>query len=398
MLEKFRTEASGGRALEYILRFWPHDRLSTFPGYHRAAEETKLLMQEVGLSEVEILKYPSTGKNFTSDWECPQGWDAISGTLDVKAPGGTSRRIADRRADPCNLMLWCGSTPADGLKTKIVRADTTDDIRGKLLFQDKVPLDQRLRDRMIDQGALGIISDEFPYWQDVRQREDNMHLVRWHNAFLFPQNDENLLAFSITPTDGDWLRSILDTQGEAEAFAKVETRLYDDFLPVTTGVIRGSTEPEKEIWLIQHLHEVGAHDNASGVAAALEVVRTINDMVSSGQIEPPKRTIRVICSWEIIGFLCHITANPEITSQVICAINPDMVGPKQDLCHSWLQVFLEVAANGFPYIGARFSRCAPDSVGLPRQHNQVIRLPYPGECVYHLHGLREGDVVITCAM
>ena len=107
----------------------------------------------------------------------------------------------------------------------------------------------------------------------------------------------------------------------------------------------GTVEPEKEIWLIQHLHEVGAHDNASGVGASLEVARSIIDMVSRGELEPPKRTIRVICSWEVIGFLAHLTANAEIADRVICALNPDMVGAKQDICNSWLQVFMEPHSN-----------------------------------------------------
>ena len=345
LLEKMRAETSGGRALEYIYRFWVHDRLSTFPGYHRAAEVTKGIMEEIGLSDVEILKYETTGKNLFADWEGPQGWDAISGVLDVKGEEGRIRRIADRQTDPCNLMLWCGSTPPAGVNTKIVRADSEGDIKGKLLFQDKVPLDNKLREKIIEKGALGVISDELPYWPDVRVREENMHLVRWHNAFLFPGNDENILAFSITPANGDWLRGLLVEQGEVEAFTRVETRLYDSYLPVTTGIIPGSLEPEKEIWLIQHLHEVGAHDNASGVGVSLEVVRSTIDMVARGELDPPKRTVRVICSWEVIGFLAHLTANPEIADRVVCALNPDMVGANQEMCKSWLQVFMEPHNN-----------------------------------------------------
>ncbi|MBW7997685.1 MAG: M28 family peptidase [Candidatus Glassbacteria bacterium] len=345
ILEKLRKEASGGRALEYVLRFWPYDRLSTFPGYQRAADETRMIMEELGFSEVETIRYATTGKNFFADWEGPQGWDAIHGTLDVSAPDGETRRIADRASDPCHLMLWCGSTPAGGLKAPIVRADGKGSLKGKLVFHDQVALDSKLRKRLIEEGALGVISDELPYWPDVRNREDNMDLVRWHNSFLFPANEENLLAFSIKPADGDWLRRLLAEHGELESSANVECRLYEDTLPVTTGVIRGSVEPEKEIWLIQHLHEVGAHDNASGVATAIEAVRALKKLVESGVLEPPRRTIRVICSWEIIGFLAHLCANPEITQNVVCAFNPDMVGPDMEKCKSWLQLYVEPHCN-----------------------------------------------------
>ena len=221
ILKKVRGKTSGRRALEYIYRFWFHDRLSTFPAFHRAAEETAGLMKEIGLSQVEILKYPTNGKNLLGRLgrACRDGmqFPAFSKS---PLPDGQTRRIADRQADPCHLFLWCGSTPPEGVKTNIVRADTAQDIKGKLVFQDKVPLDDKLRRGLIEQGALGVISDELPYWPEVREREENMHLVRWHNAFLFPQNRENLLAFSIKPADGDWLRSLLADNGEVEAFAR----------------------------------------------------------------------------------------------------------------------------------------------------------------------------------
>jgi len=346
ILKKMRANTSGRRAMEYLLRYWVHDRLSTFPAFHRSAQETAALMEEIGLSRVESLKYPSTGSNLIADWVGPQGWDAISGILEVTDPEGNTRRIADRQADPCHLFVWCGSTPPEGVKTKIVKADDKlRQIKGKIVFQDKVALDEKLRRELIEKGALGLVSDELPCWPEVREREENMHLVRWHNAFLYPQNKENLLCFSITPADGQWLRSLLEKHGELEAFARVNTRLYEDYLPVTTGVIPGTEEPEKEVWLIQHLHEVGAHDNASGVAVALEVARTILDLAAQGEIDPPKRTIRIICSWEIIGFLAYLCANPEITKNGLCAYNPDMVGANQDRCRSWLQLHLNPECN-----------------------------------------------------
>ncbi|MFH1069089.1 MAG: M28 family peptidase [Candidatus Glassbacteria bacterium] len=345
IFKKMQGETSGARALEYLLRFWVHDRLSTFPGYQRAAESTKQIMEEIGLKNVKIHRYPTTGKNLFADWEGPQGWDAISGTLDVKGGDGKLRRIADRQADPCHLMLWCGSTPPKGVRTKIVYAKSNGSLKGKLVFQDKVALDDKLRKKLIQKGALGVISDEFPYWPEVREREQNMELVRWHNAFLFPQNNENLLAFSIKPVDGDWLRSQLAEKDEVEAFTRVQTKLYDDTLPVTTGVIPGTDRPDQEVWFIQHLHEIGAHDNATGVATALEAVRALIDMVNRGELEAPRKTIRVICSWEVIGFLAHLCANPKLPDKVICAFNPDMVGPDIDRCKSWMQVYVEPHSN-----------------------------------------------------
>ena len=130
--------------------------------------------------------------------------------------------------------------------------------------------------------------------------------------------DKPILKLTEKDYNEHHLQDLLAEHGEVKAFADVQCRLYDDTLPVTTCTIPGSIEPEKEIWLIQHLHEVGAHDNASGVGTALEAVRSLKTLIGKGVLDPPKRTIRVICSWEIIGFLAHLCANPGITENVIC--------------------------------------------------------------------------------
>jgi Peptidase family M28 len=345
ILQTLRQEVSGKRALEYVHRFWIHDRLSTFPAFHRAAEEVVKLLQEIGLSRVEHLRYPSTGTNLVLDHWAPQGWDATSGILEATDPEGSSRRIADRREDPCHLFIWCGNTPGDGVKTEIVPFGEDQDLKGKLVFQDKVPLTNELRNILVEKGALGVISDELPCWPGVRERGENMHLVRWQNAFFYPANPDNLLGFSITPANGDWLRGLLARHGQVEAFTRVDTRLYDDVLDLTTGVIPGTEESEKEVWFIQHLHEVGAHDNASGVACVMELAHALLALGERGILERPKRTIRLIFAWEIYGFAAHLAAQPDFHKNVICAMNPDMVGADQDHCRSWLQFFNNPESN-----------------------------------------------------
>ncbi|MEA2063850.1 MAG: M28 family peptidase, partial [Gemmatimonadota bacterium] len=124
-----------------------------------------------------------------------------------------------------------------------------------------------------------------------------------------------------------------------------ETRLYDDVLDFTTGVIPGTVEPEKEVWFIQHLHEVGAHDNASGVACVLELARALLALSKTGRIEPPKRTVRLLFAWEIYGFAAHMDANPDFHRNAICAMNPDMVGGDPDICRTWLQYYSNPQSN-----------------------------------------------------
>ena len=337
-IDTFRKEVSGKRIMEYVHKIWVHDRLSTFSAFHDAAKVAKSIMEDANLDDVTMYQYESKG--LFEDILAPQGWDADSGVLDITGADGSVKRIADREADPCHLFIWCGNTPEEGVETEIVRWEDGKDIEGKLVYSENHTSDPDLKKKLIAGKALGIVSDFIPTWPEARVREENMNIVRWDNAFFYPGNPENLLGFSITPASGDWLRKNLDENGGSlKAFTRSDTKLYDGILDVTTGCIRGSEEPDKEIWFIQHLHEVGAHDNTSGSASVIEMLRAMKKLIDSGKIKRPRRTIRIIFAWEIYGYMAHFTANPELKNKIIYGLNPDMIGADWDKCRSWLQVF-----------------------------------------------------------
>ena len=71
---------------------------------------------------------------------------------------------------------------------------------------------------------------------------------------------------------------------------------------------------------------MGANDNISGSAALIEVARTLNELIESGQLPRPKRSIRFIWMPEFEGSIPWAIKHKDILDRTLCNINLDMVG------------------------------------------------------------------------
>jgi hypothetical protein len=90
------------------------------------------------------------------------------------------------------------------------------------------------------------------------------------------------------------------------------------------------TEPDsKGIIFTAHLFEGytkrGANDNMGGPAIQLEILRAIHDLIDTGQIPRPRRTIYFLWPNEISGTYEFIRRDPDLLDQLSININMDMV-------------------------------------------------------------------------
>ena len=67
------------------------------------------------------------------------------------------------------------------------------------------------------------------------------------------------------------------------------------------------TGPE-EVLTLGHTSEQGAEDNATGVAATLEAMATLNRLIAAGTLPKPKRSIRVLSMGEMYGSMHYVAA------------------------------------------------------------------------------------------
>jgi hypothetical protein len=124
--------------------------------------------------------------------------------------------------------------------------------------------------------------------------------------------------------------------------AEVDAELFSGYLDVVTATIKGASKPDEEVFLIAHLchPQPSANDNASGSGLLVEIARTMQNLISSGRIAQPKRTIRFMWVPETYGTIAYLHEHEDWTKKLIAGINLDMVGENQELCKSTLKLDL----------------------------------------------------------
>ena len=276
-------------AMTWMKEVYSTDRWFTFPKFQETAEYLKRTLEGIGLERVEIVSVPADGKGQFGFWTMPMAWDAKSATLEVI--GAEPVVLADFKKIPTSLGMWSGPTPPEGVVADVVELASARDIakldlKGKLVLTSRNPAEMKWQ--LVKAGALGAINafTENPSLVDGRQ---------WINAWgdkgwAFNKGDTPLLSFSISPKQAALLRARLK-QGRVQVRAKVDSRYYEGSYPYVTGVIPGASADE-EVLTLGHTSEQGAQDNATGVAAMMESVATLNRLIRSGKLARPRRSIR----------------------------------------------------------------------------------------------------------
>ena len=136
-------------------------------------------------------------------------------------------------------------------------------------------------------------------------------------------------GFSLDRAKGAYLRRLLESGQEVRVKAVIRSWLYEGSFFLPTGVIPGETD--EEIMVFAHAYEFGAEDNASGCATALEAARALNALIQRGQLPRPRRTIRVMMSWECYGSIPWCVDRILERRNVVAGLCLDDLGGKKQL-------------------------------------------------------------------
>lgn len=340
-LNIIRDEISGQNALEYIKVISKHHRIQASPGYRAAAEDCKELLEKNGVS-VEIKSYPANLRTRYFTYNLFKEWDCKEAYLDVIWPYG--ERLADFSKNDMSVIQR--STAADYrnreldivyVSDKVLPEEYKEDLSGKILFV--VNGFDRWVDRAIELKACGIITVSMPEIPPVRVNvsEDRTMADKCANLsfHLFHEKYENkLFGFTLTPHGGKRLQETcinLQKEGKyAKAHAFVDSRLYDGSIENVMAHIPGYTEDE--ILVTAHLchPKSSVNDNVSGVACAMEAIRSLNTLIAGGKLKKPSRTIRMVLLPEFTGTYAYLAENEHRLEEIKAGINLDMVGAKQN--------------------------------------------------------------------
>src|SRR5438105_12544419 len=334
LIQTIRSELKSEQAMNLMRQVYSTDRWFTFPKFQETAEYLKQSMKGIGLEDVELSGAPADGSTQSGFWTMPLAWDARSARLEIVDPPVPRdiATLADYQRIPASLGMWSGPTPPEGVTAEIVNLNDADaskiaqlDLKGKLVLMGQNPAGFKWA--LVKARAIGAINafTENPSLQDGRQ---------WINAWGdqgwgFTKGSTPLLSFSITPREGALLRKLLAEGGGVHVKATVASRYYSGTCPYVTALIRGSGS--EEVLTLGHSFEQGAQDNATGVAAMLESLASINRLILSGKLPRPKRSIRLLIMGELYGSMYYIETHPDRMRRTVAALCMDTPAASYDL-------------------------------------------------------------------
>ena len=333
--------ASGERAMNDVRRLALLHRWFVSPGYDEAAAYIMAEARKIGLEGVGLEKFPSDGKiHYATSLSLPR-WSVDSAELRCVSP--EAKRLVSWAEMPTAL--------ASNSRSAAVEAELVDvgegvspsdyegkDVAGKLVLasspQGKGRIDLVSRLAVLERGAAGVVSYRSYYLDDFPD------LVTWDHLFTLEKNGRtSTFGFCVSKRVGRELQRLLGEGRKVVLRADIKADLSPGEYGIVEGSIPGTEFPGQEVWFIAHLDHAspGANDNASGSAAILECARAFQDLIRSGVLPKPRRTLRFFWVPEVYGTYAYIVSHPERVRKAVAVINMDMVGENQALCGSTFQ-------------------------------------------------------------
>ena len=378
---------SGNRARDYVMRLWLHEKWFTLPEWQKAAKVAQAIMAERAFDEAALFGTPADGVTKSCAWTNPIGWDVKQATLEVIDPPlpDEFKYLCDYLDNPTSLNAWSAPTPPEGIETELVLMETSDpEELGRLEARGKIVLtsgNTRALKRYLDRhGILGYVGDSIE-----ANNADFVTANQWFNGWsdlpggwwMTSYDSRKNFCFSISQRKANFLRGLIRQGKKITVRAKIDSRYYTDGeLPYVVGLVKGSGPEGEEVLVTGHLNEWGANDNSAGVAAILEAAGTLNDLIRSGKLPRPRRSIRVLLGGEMYGSLPYVAKNLEhLRDKTVAAVCVDTTAEDYDQATTSLSISLN--PNACPtFADALFPEIVRRYYALYNPERRWSTLPY----------------------
>jgi len=169
-------------------------------------------------------------------------------------------------------------------------------------------------------GATGILTD----WPN----EEGFYTT-WAYCSRIPFGSE-YPGITTSYTDGQNLKELL-TNGPVTVHIDVEAEAMYGTSKSVIGTIKGRTNSGRYVLVVGHADadagNMGADDNASGIAALMEIARALMKLIKEGKIPRPNFSIKFMAvGSEIVDTEAYIQAHQNELNKIIAVINYDEVG------------------------------------------------------------------------
>jgi len=342
-----KEELSGENAKSYVAEITRFHRIQASTMFHHAAEHVQNTLVNMGLKDAKIEQFESDGAKKYWTHISPMGWEVKNAELKIIEP--EQQTLAKYADTPTCLHTFSNATPTKGVAAELVDVGAGTkpkdyegkDVKGKFVLATgrAKPVHEQA---IIKRGAAGVVTDTLAYEKEVARESLDIPDARSYQS-IWPTKevaDKVTFGFSITKRQGNHLRELLKTKKSVKLHAKVDARLFSGHMDVVTATLKGASKPSEEVFLITHLchPQPSANDNASGSGLLLEIARTIQNLISSGKMARPARTIRFMWVPETNGTVAFLYTHNDWLNRLVAGINLDMVGENQELCRSTLKL------------------------------------------------------------
>ncbi|HEX3000659.1 MAG TPA: M28 family peptidase, partial [Armatimonadota bacterium] len=151
----------------------------------------------------------------------------------------------------------------------------------------------------------------------------------------------NTFCFSISAKKGAYLRDLMARGKKVVLRARIDSRYYtDDSFPYVIGCVRGADATAGEVLAGGHLYEWGANDNATGCAVMLEAMGALNDLIRSGALPRPHRTIRLWMGQEMYSSLAYADKNLDRLRKTVASLCLDTPAPDYNALASTVKIHM----------------------------------------------------------
>ncbi len=333
---------SGEMAKDHVIQITRHHRIQGSRGYRDAAEYVLAQLRAYGFSEDEawIESFPSDGRVVYQTWQSPSGWDIDRAELRIVEP--VDERLVGYPEIGMSVITY--SNPGDVTAELVwVGAGTSDadyegkDVAGKFVLATGYGGEVH-RHAVLKHGAAAVVA----YLDDYRAA-DHPDIIQYTG--MWPRTEELdrvTFGFNLSNRQGERLRALLESGQRVVLHGQVEgIGLEPYFMDVVVAHIPGADRANEELVFSAHLDhpKESANDNASGSAAILDIARALRDLIDSGRLDRPDRSIRFIWMPEWYGTQAYLDAHPEMAGPALggswlANMNMDMVGENLELLHS----------------------------------------------------------------
>lgn len=355
---------SGDRMLTRVREISNFHRIQASTGYRSAAEYCLKALKAEGFDS-RIKTYAADGRTWFLTSKMFNEWNCNDAYCDLEFP--VKKRIADFKAN--NISVIQRSYPCDYRNSPLdvvmlekgpdEKEYSEIDLKGKLVFV-RQHFQQYLEWAIKKKGAVGFITDFMREETGVRNRYDMLDIVNYTSFWWKHTEDEpKTFGFVLSPRAGEELAKLCrETLSKHEADTNypkyprvscyIDSSLYEGQIEAVETLLPG--EAEEEIFVISHLchPRSSANDNASGVAASMELAKVLRDMTSSGKLLPLKRSVRICFIPEFTGTYAYLDDLGSSKDKIKAGINLDMVGGRQEKGYG------PITISGLPHAAPSF--------------------------------------------